>query len=331
MKFNEKFWVPSLNKFLYKEYKDPKTGHSQYKMRGLMLPFDVVSRNGVLYNKESVEDKHKSLIGRPLMYNHQVDGRSDLPYGHFTDSVCLQEPEQGWDNVYEVPGWYYEADIDPAEKDIIRKLERGDLRHVSIQLVGDKVEEKFSEKDGTNYTEAWVGDIIEGSIVPAPGFLDTTARIMEAFNRKEDVTTTTGSGAISPELLPKKKKEFFDSGAARGASSDEEILMAGIAAELDATSLYRFFAKKTTNEAIKKVMLSVANEEEVHAGEFQKVLKQINPNYIKNLEAGEKEVGMNERTGSEPTQPMMEEDELVKEFMKLGNKKIAKILKEYGY
>jgi len=168
--FNEKVWVPSLAPFKFKEQVDPKTGKKRYILKGMMLPFNKISRNNVLYNEQSIRDKHKQLVGRPLMYNHQVEG-AELPLGHFIDSYC------------EGDGWYYKADIDPEEKHAIRKLERGDLRHVSIQLIGGKVEEKIDE-DQNPYTEAYVTDIIEGSLVPAPGFLDTTAEFAEAFNPK---------------------------------------------------------------------------------------------------------------------------------------------------
>ena len=88
----------------------------------------------------------------------------------------------------------------------------------------------------------------------------------------------------------KTKKEFFDSGSARNISSDEEMLRASIAAELDAASLYKEYANKTSNEKIKKVMLDIAKEEEVHIGEFQEILNQLNSNYKQNVEEGENEV-----------------------------------------
>ena len=185
---HKEVWVPSLNAFTFKESIDPKTGERKFIMKGLMLPFETVSRNAVLYNTDSIKAKHKGLIGKPVMYNHKVDSDM-LPKGHFTNS---------W---IENDGWYYEADIDPAEKELIRKLERQDLRHVSIQLIGGKVQEKMNESNQT-YTEAWVEDIIEGSIVPAPGFLDTTASFAEALNvKKEDLTTDSGAGASKTRLV----------------------------------------------------------------------------------------------------------------------------------
>jgi len=191
--FNEKIWVPALNPFRFTEQVDPNTGKKRYIMKGLMLPFGKVSRNNVLYNKEAIAEKHQDLVGKPVMYNHDVEGQA-LPLGHFISSNIAED------------GWYYEADIDPEERDIIRKLERGDLRHVSIQLIGGKVIERFDEENNA-YTEAYVKDIIEGSVVPAPGFLDTTAKFAEAFKKKEDVTTTTGKGAIAKKLVKKKDEE----------------------------------------------------------------------------------------------------------------------------
>ncbi len=163
-------WVPSESPFRFVEKVDPKTGEKRYVLSGLMLPFNKISRNSVMYNVDSVKAKHKLLVGKPLMYNHKVD-TDMLPKGHFIDSWCEED------------GWHYKADVDPAERDLIRKLERGDLRHVSIQLIGGKVVERVNENNET-FTEAWVDDIIEGSIVPAPGFLDTTATFAEALHPK---------------------------------------------------------------------------------------------------------------------------------------------------
>lgn len=169
-------WVPALKPFAYKEAVDPTTGEKSHILRGLILPFDKVSRNNVLYNADSIRKKHKDLIGRPVMYNHKIEG-NELPIGHFTNSYTINEP----DDRHPVAGWYYEADIDPHERDVIRKLDRGDLRHVSIQLVGGEVYERTGGEG--SYTEAIVSDIIEGSLVPAPGFLDTTAEFAEAFKK----------------------------------------------------------------------------------------------------------------------------------------------------
>jgi len=181
-------WVPAEQTFKFRESVDPTTGKAEFIMEGLMLPFGRISRNNVMYNKESILDKHKSLIGRPVMYNHQIEG-NNYPVGHYVDSYCVETA----DAKHPTPGWYYKADIDPHEKDIIRKLERKDLRHVSIQLVGGRVVERLEAETGRQYSEAFVADVIEGSIVPAPGFLDTTAMFAEAFQ------PAIGAGPIIPD------------------------------------------------------------------------------------------------------------------------------------
>jgi hypothetical protein len=174
--FNKKVWVPCQESFRFTESVDLK-GKKQYILSGLMLPFGKISRNNVLYNESSVVEKHGQLKDRPLMYNHLVEGEH-LPKGHFVASEILYEPKPGYN--FTAPGWYYKADVDPDEKDLIRKIERGDLKNVSIQLLGGKVLEKLGD-DGRRYVEAYVQDVIEGSIVVAPGFLDTTASFAEAF------------------------------------------------------------------------------------------------------------------------------------------------------
>lgn len=71
---------------------------------------------------------------------------------------------------------------------------------------------------------------------------------------------------------------------------DKEILRLGMIAELDAVSLYEQLAAMTENSVIKKVLLAVALEEKTHLGEFQALLLQQDPEQVKELEKGKKEV-----------------------------------------
>ena len=83
-----------------------------------------------------------------------------------------------------------------------------------------------------------------------------------------------------PIDLSKMKKEGIDN----------EILRAGIIAELDAINLYEQLAAMAKNENIKKVLLDIAKEEKTHAGEFQALLLKEDKEQEKELEAGRKEV-----------------------------------------
>lgn len=73
-------------------------------------------------------------------------------------------------------------------------------------------------------------------------------------------------------------------------SLDNEILRAGIIAELDAINLYDQMAALAQDENIKKMLLDIAKEEKVHVGEFQALLLNRDSEHSAALEAGKKEI-----------------------------------------
>jgi len=50
-----------------------------------------------------------------------------------------------------------------------------------------------------------------------------------------------------------------------------------VAAEYEAVQLYEQLAESTNHELAKKVLYDIAKEEVVHAGEFLRLLKELNP------------------------------------------------------
>jgi hypothetical protein len=75
--------------------------------------------------------------------------------------------------------------------------------------------------------------------------------------------------------------------------NNEELTRAirlSISAEQDAVSLYETIADSTNDLKVKEVMKSVANEEKVHIGEFQKILSVLDTNELNAIEEGKKEV-----------------------------------------
>ncbi len=76
---------------------------------------------------------------------------------------------------------------------------------------------------------------------------------------------------------------------------NNEILRAGIIAELDAINLYEQLAAMATDANIKKMLLDIAKEEKTHMGEFQALLLNRDKEQVKELENGRKEV--KEETG----------------------------------
>ncbi len=83
-----------------------------------------------------------------------------------------------------------------------------------------------------------------------------------------------------PLSLEKVGKEYLN----------QQILRAGIIAELDAINLYEQMAALTRNKNIRKILLDIAKEEKTHVGEFHTLLLMEDKEQEKELEEGEKEV-----------------------------------------
>ena len=74
--------------------------------------------------------------------------------------------------------------------------------------------------------------------------------------------------------------------------SNQEIISAvrlSLCAEEEATHLYNRIAEFVPDERVKKLMVDVAKEEQVHIGEFQKLLKLLEADEEELLQKGEQE------------------------------------------
>lgn len=72
-----------------------------------------------------------------------------------------------------------------------------------------------------------------------------------------------------------------------------------IAAEYEAVQLYMQLAESTDDKLAKEVLIDIADEERVHAGEFLKLLKHLAPDEQKFYDEGAEEVDeMIEKLGS---------------------------------
>jgi rubrerythrin len=75
--------------------------------------------------------------------------------------------------------------------------------------------------------------------------------------------------------------------------TDDELVRAirfMIAAEYEAIQLYQQTAESTDNTLAKEVLLDIANEEKEHAGEFLRLLRELDPQEEKFYAEGYKEV-----------------------------------------
>jgi rubrerythrin len=84
------------------------------------------------------------------------------------------------------------------------------------------------------------------------------------------------------------------SGMKAGRKVTKEELIRGIrfmvAAEYEAVQLYMQLAESTDHKLAKDVLMDIADEERVHAGEFLKLLKYLAPDEEKFYKEGEEEV-----------------------------------------
>lgn len=187
--FNETIWQP-VNGFTLKEVIDPVTKKVEgVIIEGEALDCSLPTRNGVIYDQAATEATHKMLEGRPMLINHD---EAILPIGH-VESVWMKGPKM-----------MYRSNLDPEEKDLIRKIKRGDISNVSIQTL---VEEISPEEgmDGKTYTRAYPSDWAELSAVTIPGYANSSMKLAEAFKGKklrEDITTSNSS-ALQTKVLAK--------------------------------------------------------------------------------------------------------------------------------
>lgn len=157
---------------------------------GLALPFDEESRNGVVYDKESIRENADSMIGTPVLFNHD----EDTVVGH-VQNVWIEEE-----------GLHYEMDLDP-EHEVIRQVERGDISNVSIQAIVDR------ETGDSNVVE--VEEFLELSIVSVPGFpqtgmsLDSESGLPEGVVAVESLVTEQEEDGVE---LDEEPDDFDDMG-----------------------------------------------------------------------------------------------------------------------
>lgn len=84
------------------------------------------------------------------------------------------------------------------------------------------------------------------------------------------------------------------SGLAKDRKLTEQELIRGIrfmvAAEYEAVQIYMQFAESTDNKLAIEVLKDIADEERVHAGEFLRLLKELDPSEEKLYAEGAEEV-----------------------------------------
>jgi len=92
--------------------------------------------------------------------------------------------------------------------------------------------------------------------------------------------------------MPEFGNPFSGMKAERKVTKDELIRAVRfmVAAEYEAVQLYMQLAESTDDKLAKEVLVDIADEERVHAGEFLRLLKHLAPDEEKFYKEGQEEV-----------------------------------------
>lgn len=165
------------------------------KIAGFALPYDKASRNGNEYIRESVIEAAESMVGRPVLWNHNAD----WVIGKVKSFEARED------------GCHYENELDPAEEYPVRKIKREEVTNVSISCEFDPERSEYDESEGV--MKLWVKEFLELSHVTIPGFADTTAKARENFLKPTKA---------SEDAMSKKDIKKTQEASASNESDDEE-------------------------------------------------------------------------------------------------------------
>jgi len=200
------------NKWIYSEalsLNKNSDDKGNYELKTMIVPFGKISRNGVMYDRESIEKTAPQIVGKPLMYNHLTEGEV-YPRGEWTAYEIREGGLWGTAIVYNTD----------YNKSLIEYLSKAENAHVSLQVIGD-AEQKKEAITGQNYSLAKINNWLEISIVPVEGFEQAKVdsfecMVAESFKQKEsiivntskeDINTSTASGVLTTAILNKKEED----------------------------------------------------------------------------------------------------------------------------
>ncbi len=154
---------------------------------GLALPWGKESRNRCTYDKKRALEVMDSLNGVPFLFNHNPEN----VLGHV---ISVEERKDGIG---------FKIDIDPEEKEFIRKTDRGDIKNVSIGTIIDKVEEFEDER----VPNLFIKEFTELSSASVPGFLDATLNREGFISMEKFLQTETNKYVNGNSIMVEDKKK----------------------------------------------------------------------------------------------------------------------------
>jgi uncharacterized protein len=120
--------------------------------------------------------------------------------------------------------------------------------------------------------------------------------------------------------MPEFVNPFVIKGCKRKLTNDELIraIRMDLTAEHEAVHEYLSHAEACANPTAKKVLISIANEEKVHAGEFERLLEILTGDEMKYMSKGAKEV--NELIENKPHKLLSKKKPVTKKVIKKKRK-----------
>lgn len=143
---------------------NPATGKRKICITARIVPFGKVSRNGIMYNRQTIEKTYNQIPGLNLHHNHITDGERTLPRGEWIEAWIQDDGLYGKAEVYETT----------YNKDYIEWLTSAKNVKVSLQVNGDAQSRRG--ETGNRYQEAYIKGWKEISTVNIPGFIDAEAQ-----------------------------------------------------------------------------------------------------------------------------------------------------------
>jgi hypothetical protein len=131
----------------------------KFVIEALIVPFNKISRNGVLYSKESIERTYKNLETKYLHHNHEINGANNFPRGRWVEAYLDNDGLRAKAEVYDTA----------YNKDYLEWLHSDKSPQVSLQITGEA--ESVKGEDGKYFQRAEINDWLEVSTVNVPGFL----------------------------------------------------------------------------------------------------------------------------------------------------------------
>jgi hypothetical protein len=181
-----------------------KDKNDDYIMTAKIVPFGIISRNGVMYDKESVINTHKNLIGKPVLFNHKKDEDNTPPRGEWFDTEIRSDGMYGKAKIFNTT----------YNQNLIEYLLKAKNATVSLEIFG-KAEKRIDEETGIQYNVAFIKEWLESSIVNLPGFNEAKVLSFECYIAESlglGIQKQDGGNIMEEDLIEKVEKlsEKFD-------------------------------------------------------------------------------------------------------------------------